>query len=168
MLDGVTPTPTTPSAILAGNIAAARARRHLQQQDLAERMRALGWKWVRQTVGEVENNRRRLTAEEILGLAISLETTIQRLLTPLDEDKWVQVPSGLHLDINFVAQLVAGANTGYIQWHGNLPYAPIPNQPDPTPGADGRMPYAFGYGPEDQGKSSAPGAAAESRDDHGT
>ena len=34
-------------------------------QDLADRMRALGWKWVRQTVGEVENNRRRLTPEEI-------------------------------------------------------------------------------------------------------
>ena len=57
-------TPTTPTAILAGNIAAARVRRRLQQSDLADRMRALGWKWVRQTVGEVENNNRRLTAED--------------------------------------------------------------------------------------------------------
>jgi 8-oxo-dGTP diphosphatase len=112
---------TTPGAILARNIASVRVRLRLQQSDLADRMRALGWKWVRQTVGEVENDRRRLTAEEILGVAISLETTMQRLLAPIREDKWIQLPAGMHLSVDAVVQLVCGVNGGNIRWQGNTP-----------------------------------------------
>jgi 8-oxo-dGTP diphosphatase len=120
-------TPTTPEAVLAGNIAAARARRRLDQQDLADRMRALGWKWVRQTVGQVENNGRRLTAGEILGLAICLETTVPRLLAPLREDEWVELPNGMSLSVGAVIALVTGeapasdSLVGSIRWYKNTP-----------------------------------------------
>src|ERR1700751_5291039 len=107
--------PITPGAVLARNIAAARARRDLQQQDLAERMRVLGWKWVRQTVGEAERGRRRLTADEILGAAIALETTVARLLTPLPEDGSVGLPSGLALSPAAVEALVSSGGAG-VRW----------------------------------------------------
>jgi len=107
MLSGMA-SPTTLGAILARNIAAARAGRGLQQSDLADRMRALGWKWVRQTVGEIENNRRRLTAEEVLGLAICLETTMLRLLTPLWTEEEVELPGGISLPQASVRIVLSG------------------------------------------------------------
>jgi 8-oxo-dGTP pyrophosphatase MutT (NUDIX family) len=111
MLDRMA-TGTTPEAILAGNIAAARARRRLDQQDLADRMRALGWKWVRQTVGEVENNRRRLTAGEIIGLAACLDTTVHNLMSPLLQDGPVEFPSGASLTFSQVRSLLMGHGPG--------------------------------------------------------
>jgi len=126
MLDGMAE-PATPGAILARNIAAARVRLRLQQSDLADRMRDLGWKWVRQTVGEVENDRRRLTAEEVLGLAIALETTVARLMSPLWEDEWVLLPAGMSLRVGAVITLVTGElsaadsipTSREFRWHGN-------------------------------------------------
>ena len=46
--------PKTIDDILAENVIAARARLRINQASLAARMRALGWKRVRQTVTEVE------------------------------------------------------------------------------------------------------------------
>ena len=117
-------TPTTPTTILAGNIAAARVRRRLQQSDLADRMRALGWKWVRQTVGEVENNNRRLTAEEIFGLAIALEVTIPQLMAPSDPDGIVEFPNGKFIHSSSFERLAGrGLNDHAVQWPdgGNSP-----------------------------------------------
>lgn len=115
----------TPEAILAANIAAARVRRDLQQQDLAERMRALGWKWVRQTVGEVEKKEqgRRVTPGELVGLAIALETSVTRLTSPLPEDREVELPSGLSLRASAVQGYVTGewVTDERILWHQNKP-----------------------------------------------
>lgn len=102
--------PTTLGAILARNIASARAARSFQQQDLADRMRELGWKWVRQTVGEVENDRRRLTGEEIFGIALALDTTVERLMTPLWGDEQVELPSGVVLPWQSVRITVSGGD----------------------------------------------------------
>jgi len=118
MLDSVT-TPTTLGEILARNIAAERNRRDLQQQDLADRMRDLGWKWVRQTVGEVENNRRRLTAEEVLALSIALETSIPALLPPVDGDTVVVLPSGAELSGTAVQMLARGLAKIGVTWYRN-------------------------------------------------
>jgi transcriptional regulator with XRE-family HTH domain len=114
-------TATTPGEILAGNVAAARVRRRLQQQDLAERMRALGWKWVRQTVGEVENNRRRLSAEEVFGLSVALETSIPMLMAPVDvdHDKTVDFPAGLEMSAMAVKMLAQGLTNIGATWYGN-------------------------------------------------
>jgi len=116
MLDGMAKR-TTLGAILAGNIAAARVRRRLQHQELADRMRALGWKWVRQTVGEVENNRRRLSAEEIYGLAEALEVSIPVLMGPSDPDGFVAFPNGKYIHSSSLERLAGrGVNDHAVQW----------------------------------------------------
>jgi len=121
MLASMATATTPPGEILAGNVAAARVRRRLQQQDLAERMRELGWKWVRQTVGEVENGRRRLTAEEVFGLSVALETSIPVLMAPVDvdDDKTVVFPSGLEISAMAVKMLTQGLTNVGATWHGN-------------------------------------------------
>jgi hypothetical protein len=107
--------PTTLGKILADNIRSARVqRRDFEQQDLADRMRELGYKWVRQTVGEAENGRRRLTGDEIFALALALNTTVQRLMTPplwADEEAAgdpVVLPSGVTLPWPVVRFVISG------------------------------------------------------------
>lgn len=69
------------SEALAANIRSARARKHLGQADVSERMHALGFStWTRQTVGCTEKPNRRVTAEEIFALALVLETTVRSLM----------------------------------------------------------------------------------------
>jgi hypothetical protein len=60
-------------------------------------MRALGFDWQRQTVAGVEKGTRRVMAEEVLGLALALETTVTLLLSPADPDVVVALPSGAEL-----------------------------------------------------------------------
>ena len=118
--------PTPYSDVLAQNIRAARSRTDLGQEAVAERMQNLGFSaWIRQTVSSTERGRRRPTGEEILGLAICLETTAQRLMTPLWEDKWVALPSGEALTVGAVVSFVTGerlahdSTAGSVQWYGN-------------------------------------------------
>ena len=115
--------PTTYADVLARNIRAARNRADIGQASVATRMRNLGFPgWHPQTVSSSEKGKRRTTAEEILGLALALETTVQRLMTPLGEDKWVELPSGQSLNVEAVVHLVAGTNDGVLRWHGDTPY----------------------------------------------
>lgn len=128
--------PTTYSDVLAQNIRAARSRTDLGQEAVAERMRHLGFTaWIRQTVGSTERGRRRPTAEEMLGLAICLETSVQRLMTPLWEDKWVELPSGEALRVGAVVSLVTGEqrgdlNTRDLQWYKNALVLAIARPPE--------------------------------------
>ena len=112
----------TPRDLLAGNIAAAMARRKLQQSDLAERMDALGYKWKRQTVSEVVNGNRRVLAEELYGLAVSLELPVPLLVLPwvTDGPPEVRLPSGLVLTFStqFRAQNIPVSEPPYL-WEGN-------------------------------------------------
>lgn len=69
-----------PSQILARNLGAVRRLRGWRQELVADRMNFLGWQWTRQTVGEVEQNRRNVTVDELLSLALVFGITIARLL----------------------------------------------------------------------------------------
>src|ERR1700733_14437651 len=92
--------PTSFGDVLARNLRAARSRRDLSQQAVAARMRALGYDaWLHQTVGNVEKGKRRVTADEILGLAWALDTTVNALLSPIEEDEAVSFPSGATIDV---------------------------------------------------------------------
>ena len=87
--------PISYGEVLARNIRAARVRSGLTQRDLAERMRALGFKaWRFQLVGTVEQGQRRVLAEEVHGLAWALGLTIPALMSPADEDREIVLPSG--------------------------------------------------------------------------
>ena len=99
-------------------------------------MRALGYSWHPQTVGEVEKGNRRVTAEEILGLALALETTVIGLLSPVQDDKLVKLPSGEELDVRAVHELIWAGSGPAISWDGDAPRIPgdgPPNRDDLDP-----------------------------------
>jgi len=68
---------------LAANIRSLRARKDISQQEVADAMRALGFtEWRRQTLGSAEHGSRRVSIEELFGLADVLGTTISQLVDP--------------------------------------------------------------------------------------
>jgi len=77
---------------IAANVRAWRARADLTSAVVAERMRELGFgTWLSQTVSVAEHGKRRITAEEIYGLAIALNTTTAALM---DQHVAVRSPGG--------------------------------------------------------------------------
>jgi transcriptional regulator with XRE-family HTH domain len=56
----------------------------------------LGHRWVRVTVSEVERGRRNLTVDELLGLALVLDATLEELLDPMgiEGDDWRMLDYG--------------------------------------------------------------------------
>jgi 8-oxo-dGTP diphosphatase len=113
--------PDTYREILARNIRAARSRLGIGQDNVALRMRALGYDaWIRQTVSSTERGRRRPTAEEILGLAACLGTTVQHLMSPLlFQDGPVELPSGAVLAPGQVRSLIFGTGPNDEQIRGS-------------------------------------------------
>jgi transcriptional regulator with XRE-family HTH domain len=73
-----------PSEILADNVRTWRGLRRYSQAQLAERMTRLGHPWSESIVGFVERGERNVTVDELVGLAIVLNTReIGSLLDPL-------------------------------------------------------------------------------------
>jgi len=126
--------PTTYADVLARNIRATRARRGISQESVATRMRNLGHDgWVRQTVGSTEKPTRRVTADEILGLSLALDTTVSALMAPADEDKMIDFPAGGSLPVMAVRLSAVGKTIdGAVQWDGDKPVFPPADYP---PGA---------------------------------
>ncbi len=81
-------------------------------------MRCLGYlAWLRQTVANVEKGRRRVTAEEVLGLALALETAVPDLMRPAGQDGDVELPNGYLLAGASVERLVGeGFNDQGLTW----------------------------------------------------
>ena len=72
------------------NIRAQRAWLGLTQADVAKRMNQLGYHWFTQTAGLVERDQRPLLADELVALALCLETTPGALYLPPDGVQSVQ------------------------------------------------------------------------------
>jgi transcriptional regulator with XRE-family HTH domain len=121
----------TPYAeVLAKNVRAARARKGFEQEPVAARMRALGFSaWRRQTVAGVEKNNRRLAVEEMLGLALALETSFTSLLESVRDDGSISLPSGAELPFMTVHELVWAGSGLTVTWDGDVPAFPIQNPP---------------------------------------
>ena len=116
--------------VLAKNVRAARARRGLEQEPLAARMRALGFSaWRRQTVASVEKGTRRLTTEEVFGLALALETRFYALLEPTLEDGMIGLPSGDMMPFRAVHELLHGGSKYTVSWDGDVPSFPTEDPP---------------------------------------
>lgn len=114
--------------VLAKNVRAARARKGLDQEPLAARMRALGYPaWRRQTVASVEKGNRRLTAEEIVALALALQTTIGALMEPAADDEFVSLPSGQLVRGVTVSVSIRSGYDSTIMWEGNVPRFGLPS-----------------------------------------
>jgi transcriptional regulator with XRE-family HTH domain len=117
-----TPDQTYASAIVA-NIMRARAKLRLSQKALGNRMKALGFSWRQQIVNAVETGERRLQVDELLGLALALETTLQELLSPSDSDRETSlaIPSGETVSADYVTRLVYGQDGGAVTWTDDKP-----------------------------------------------
>jgi hypothetical protein len=103
--------------VLAGNAAAQRARLRLRGESVAARMRALGWKtWRKQTVSDVEAGKRAIQGDEVLGLALVLQTTVPALTALPFDAAAVALPSG-----DLVAAARVTANIGGVDWEGDSP-----------------------------------------------
>jgi 8-oxo-dGTP pyrophosphatase MutT (NUDIX family)/transcriptional regulator with XRE-family HTH domain len=108
--------PVPYASVLPRNLRAARAAANLSQADVGERMQALGFRaWLRSTVSLAEQGKRRVTAEELLGLALAFGTSMVRLAEPSDETPWVELPAG------GVIHRGAVRGMGAIGWDGNKP-----------------------------------------------
>lgn len=123
--------------VLARNVRGLRSRIGLEQEQLAARMRALGFPaWRRQTVATVERSKRRITAEEILGLSLALGTTPTRLLSPTGDDKAIHLPGSELPDIpgHVMMTIIDGDSASlYVTWDADRPslaYPASPSVPD--------------------------------------
>ena len=79
-------------------------------------MRALGYSWHPQTVGEVEKGNRRLTAEETLALAFVLVTSTGALLDPGPDDEVIELPSGQEISAETVRASIRFQNDRSVWW----------------------------------------------------
>jgi transcriptional regulator with XRE-family HTH domain len=84
------------SDVIVRNIRTLRARQKLDQDDVVQGMRKLGFtNWHRQTMSKIELGKRRVTLEEVLGLAVVFRTSWGSLLFPAaGEVRIVALPSG--------------------------------------------------------------------------
>jgi transcriptional regulator with XRE-family HTH domain len=93
--------------ILAGNIARARGASGFTQAALAESMARVGFPWKRITVAEVERGVRRVSLDELVGLAALFGKPIVEFLLP-QSDLDYQLPSGRTLPAAMLLELVFG------------------------------------------------------------
>jgi transcriptional regulator with XRE-family HTH domain len=116
--------------LIARNIRAAIARRGLSQEDVAERMRNLGFpSWIRQTVSSTIRGKRKLVAEELLGISVALEVSIISLLMPsLDDPAAVTLPGGrvVGLERWHDSPGMTGPRPWLVHWDGNTPKITAP------------------------------------------
>jgi transcriptional regulator with XRE-family HTH domain len=115
--------------VLTRNIRTARAAKRLGQANVVARMRALGFTaWHRQTVGKIERGERRVLADELLGLALTLETSIGALMAPSHDDKQIALPSGVSVLEATVRYSIRYRNDGSVRWEGDTPHFIEPAQ----------------------------------------
>jgi transcriptional regulator with XRE-family HTH domain len=75
-----------PAEVLARNVRDYRKLRNLSQEELGERMAALGHGWTAGIVGFVERADRNMTVDELLGAALVLGVAPGHLLSPYGVD----------------------------------------------------------------------------------
>jgi transcriptional regulator with XRE-family HTH domain len=105
--------------IVARNIRSFRSRKNIGQQMLAEKMLFLGFSaWRSQIVSKVELGQRRITADEIFGLAEALDVSLRQLLEPHADDERVEFPSGESVPVLSVKRMLDGVPDPAVTWDG--------------------------------------------------
>jgi 8-oxo-dGTP diphosphatase len=124
------------SVIVGRSVRAARTVRGLGQEQVAARMRALGFTaWLRQTVGQVERGKRRLVVDEVLALSFALQTTIAELIMPAADEETVDLPNGQAVSVALIRHSIRGTRATDVRWAGDqlvLPTAGAPFRSTPA------------------------------------
>ena len=68
-----------------------------------------------------EQGQRRVTAEELLGLAFALGTSMTRLIKADHDDGYIEFPGGVGIHADSAAASAQGFNDGAIGWDGSTP-----------------------------------------------
>jgi 8-oxo-dGTP diphosphatase len=125
------------SASVGQTARAVRSKRHLSQEQVAARMRALGFTgWLRQTVGQVERGKRRLIVDEVLALSFALEASVAELLMPSNGGEWVTFPNGRVVSVAIVRHSIRGNRAAGARWSGDTPVFPPAGPFATEPGPD--------------------------------
>jgi transcriptional regulator with XRE-family HTH domain len=74
------------SDAVAEKVRGYRLLGRMKQDDVAEKMRELRHPWTQATVSQVERGQRNLTVDELVGLSIVFELTLNELLDPVPVD----------------------------------------------------------------------------------
>jgi transcriptional regulator with XRE-family HTH domain len=108
------------AAVIVQNLRAVRVRKGLEQRDLVERMRDLGFtNWHRQTLSRIEQGHRNLLPGELLGLVVALETSWGNLLFPAaGEMRIVGLPNGHPVILPLQHEMPEGLAEP-VWWDGN-------------------------------------------------
>lgn len=102
---------------IAAKLRALRVQRDLDQATLALRMKKLGYNWHRQTVGQVETGKRRVTVDELLGLCIALGASLPDTTAPLRNSADVSFPNGMTLPASLVSSMAGfGTSLPWLGW----------------------------------------------------
>ena len=133
-----------PSQILADNVRTWRALRGLSQAQLADRMARLGHGWSASIVGFVEQNRRNITVDELVGLTIALRVEqLGSLLDPLGPEGEHRYgspssggPDGLGLDWGGSKPLPGAAASYWVRNRGSWSVAFEKVTGEPVPAGD--------------------------------
>jgi transcriptional regulator with XRE-family HTH domain len=106
-------------SLVARNLRAARAAANLSQEDVGERMRDLGFtSWARSTMSLAEQGKRRVTAEELAGLAVVFEVDLTSLAYPPGDGQPVSLPGGQEI-VFPAARFGMVGNPARSVWDGN-------------------------------------------------
>jgi transcriptional regulator with XRE-family HTH domain len=104
--------------VLARALKTLRERAHITQEALAIQMRRVGFtNWKRITVAEVESAKRKLSLEELVGLAILFDVPVGFLLSAFDSDEVVQLNESLTVTTAQAQELITGRPID-TAWHG--------------------------------------------------
>jgi hypothetical protein len=85
--------------VIARNVAELRAEKDATQHDLAEMMRAHGFRWQSNRVAQIETLHRPVSLLEVVGLSRVFAVSVSRLLAGDDE---IDLPSGTTMTLEAV------------------------------------------------------------------
>jgi 8-oxo-dGTP diphosphatase len=120
--------PVPYTTVLARNLRAARAAAEVSQGEVHARMHDLGFTaWQRSTMSLVERGKRRLTAEEVFALAYVLNTSVLRLMAPIDDDRQVAFPNGKAIPAQHAIGRMRSTGDGAIRWTDDNRAVLMPN-----------------------------------------
>ena len=105
------------AGIIATNFTALLDQCGWKQSDLAEAMNGLGFRWTRVTVAEIKGRDRKISLEELVGLAALFAVPVLHFLLP-DDFTFLVLNERDSLDPREVCELVLGA--GGVKGDGGL------------------------------------------------